>query len=211
MPTPTPMPMPMPMPTPMPMPMSTPMPMPTPTPMPMPTSTPTPPPPPPPPLRPFASLGAALTVRAAVAPGLSVPVAVGVSRGPQQAFVEVTPLFARALPELGDELEMGASWELRGGCAWSPERAVAPIVAGLAGVSLRTWRQDGEEVHMAPVPVVGAAAGASVKVSAALAVAATARLEGDLRATTLTVGDGVPEALSPWQTSVGISFVARIP
>ena len=120
-------------------------------------------------------------------------------------------MFARALPELGDEMEMGASWEIRGGYAWSPERDVAPIVAGLAGVSMRTWRQDGEQVHTAPIPVVGAAAGAVVKVRAGLGVAATARLEGDLRATTLTVGDGVPEILSPWQASLAIVLVARIP
>jgi hypothetical protein len=44
-----------------------------------------------------------------------------------------------------------------------------------------------------------------------VALAATARIEGDVAPTTITVGDAAPEVLSPWQPSVGISLIARTP
>jgi hypothetical protein len=101
--------------------------------------------------------------------------------------------------------------EVRAGYAWCPDRAFAPTLGAVGGVSVRSWLDGETPVHAAPIPVLGAEAGGVLRLTPAMALRGTARLEGDLVPTTVTVGDAAPDLLSPWQPSLAISLIARMP
>ncbi len=170
--------------------------------------------PPLPRLRLQVAVGPALVLRPSLAPALGVPVGAGLLvDGRDWFFVEAAPLTDRtlnALGALGDDRRV-ETVEVRAGYAWCPDRAFAPMFGAVAGVSVRSWYEEDTRVHAAAIPVVGAEGGAVLRLTPAMALRATARFEGDLALTTVSVGDAPAVPLSRWQPSLGISLIAHVP
>ncbi|MES2643420.1 MAG: hypothetical protein V4850_28310 [Myxococcota bacterium] len=157
------------------------------------------------------ALGPAVVLRPSIAPAVAVPFAAGLLVGGRDwFFVEGAPLTDRTLGALGDERHV-ATVEVRAGYTWCLDRPFAPMFGAVAGVSVRSWHEGDTRVHAAPIPVLGAEGGAVLRLTPGMALRATARLEGDLAPTTISVGDAAAEPFSPWQPSLGISLIAHVP
>lgn len=159
----------------------------------------------------WAALGPAVTWRRDLALGAGADLVVGLRVG-EAGWVALGGRWTapRTIPEVEGSV-VNATADLYVGGWWSPPGRLAPVAGMLGGASFREYGQGSKLVGQFVVPVLGADAGAALRLSERLDLLLVGRAVADTVATLASLGEAEAVALSPWEAQVRLALRGTIP